>query len=221
MTSTSIRLGCLGWHAFAPAGPTSINKDTVAHLAGVDAVGLGSDSFSVNDLLEAGSRKPAVAPRSDPGGPVKRAGEEGAAGAQHLDDTGRDLAIRCELAANEPADARTCGRRAVRRSITIESGVMTCECCTRRMMPAAGTSLDRAAGMLLGIRASPPSARPRAPGLTRRHRLDRSRVQPSTSVLLIREGSGALSCGNRVHPAELEEVAIGIGELALVHEAII
>ena len=88
---------------------------------------------------------------------MKRAGEEGAAGAQHLDDTGRDLAIRCELAANEPADARTCGRRAVRRSITIESGVMTCECCTRRIMPAAGTSLDRAAGMLLGIRASPPA----------------------------------------------------------------
>src|SRR5215469_8819136 len=48
-----------------------------------------------------------------------------------------------------------------------------------------------------------------------------SRSLPSTSGLLIHEGLGAVLSGDRVHVAEFEDISVGIGELTLVHEAVV
>ncbi|MCU1524268.1 MAG: hypothetical protein JWO18_1162, partial [Microbacteriaceae bacterium] len=48
---------------------------------------------------------------------AREAVEEVAASAQHLDHAGRDRAIGCELAGDEPADARTRSEGEVHRSV--------------------------------------------------------------------------------------------------------
>src|SRR3974377_588015 len=58
----------------------------------------------------------------------------------------------------------------------------------------------------------------RAPSACGLQRLSR---RPSTSGLLIREGLGALLSGDRIHVAEFEDVSVGVGELTLVHEAVV
>src|ERR1700712_1469824 len=112
----------------------------------------------------------------------------------------------------------------------------------RRMTPAACSSLSRAARMLLGMRGRPAASSPLRRGPTSRSRTmsiaqrsprsSRARVTPSywpysrgaigtaPSALLTREGLGALLGGDRVHPAEVDDVAVGGGERPLVHEAV-
>jgi hypothetical protein len=46
-------------------------------------------------------------------------------------------------------------------------------------------------------------------------------VRPSVSGLLVHERLGALLGGGRIHLAELEDVVVGVGELSLVHEAVV
>src|ERR1700712_3277957 len=113
----------------------------------------------------------------------------------------------------------------------------------RRMTPTACSSLSRAARMLLGMRGSPAASSPLRRGPTSRSRTmsiaqrsptsSMARVTPSywpysrgatgsrSSALLTREGLGALLGGDRVHPAEVDDVAVGVGQRPLVHEAVI
>src|SRR3954447_15272849 len=113
----------------------------------------------------------------------------------------------------------------------------------RRMTPAACSSFSRAARMLLGMRGRPAASSPLRRGPARRARTmsiahrsptssrarvtpsycpySRGAIEPRSSALLVREGLGPLLGGDRVHPPEVDDVAVRVGQRPLVHEAVV